>query len=102
MRKIPTSFTIGAHTWTVKRISEKEMEARGDPDCYGTCYVDELTIYLLKPSRRIRAEILREAFWHEVAHAVLFSVSANRKLWRDENLALALGHAFKQFFDTKE
>lgn len=101
MRKIPAAFTIGAHRWTVKYLTEEEMAARGDKDCYGTCYVDELTIYLVK-SKKIKPAILRETFWHEFAHAVLFSVAANRKLWRDENLALALGHALKQFFDTKE
>lgn len=102
MRKIPSAFTIGSHRWTVKRITPEEMEKRGDPGCYGSCYVDELTIYVLKPDKLIKPGILLETFWHEYAHAVLFSVAAHRKLWKDENLALALGHAFKQFFDTKE
>lgn len=101
MRRIPKAFMCGSHLWTVKMVSEEEMDKLPDAEgCYGITYPDDLTIYLRKPDKNLKASIVRETFWHEYAHALLWTVLGG-KAWKDEKVVTPIGHALKQFHDSK-
>jgi hypothetical protein len=98
--KIPSAFTMGTHRWTVKQVSQEKMdELTDDVECYGVCMPDELAIYLVQPSRAMKRSIVVETFWHEYAHALLWS-SAGK--WKDEKLVDAMSKALKQSHETWE
>lgn len=102
MRRIPKTFQMGSHRWTVRLVTQKQMDrVSQDQSCYGLTTPDELTIYLVKPHRGLRASIVRETFWHEYAHALVWTVYGGSH-WTDEKRITPLGHALKQFHDSKE
>ena len=99
MKRIPKSFQIGAHTYTVKMVDEEEMaEVTDDRDCYGMFDSDTLTIYLLKPSRKLKRSVVLQTFWHEFSHALLWTM--NHKDFTNETFVDAMGHHLKQANDT--
>jgi len=101
MRKIPTAFTLGAHRFRVKYVSEDEMNRLSeDEGCYGLTHPDELIIYLREPSKTLKRSIIVETFWHEFGHCLLWTLG--HKDWRREQVVTPLGHALKQFNDTAE
>jgi hypothetical protein len=101
MRRIPSSFQLGSHTFTVKKISLEEMvKLTGGQEAYGYFHPDTLSIYVLAPTRRLKRSVAMQAFWHEVAHAILWV--ANHKSYTDEKFVDSIGHQLKQFHDTAE
>lgn len=107
MRHLPKSFTLGGHTFTVKLISTAEMAKRikeyygeydEDDSAYGLFIPDEETIYLLKPSRKLKLSVIFGAFWHEYAHAQLWVMGDDR--WMDEEYVQNMGRLLHQAHNT--
>lgn len=86
MKRIPSSFTLGGHEFKVVLLSQEEMEdkAEGD-DVFGMFVPQELTIYLERPSRKLKSSIVMQTFWHEYFHA-LFWAAGELKLTGNEKL----------------
>lgn len=101
MKRIPSSFQIGSHRFTVKRVSEEEMLQKcGGEEAYGLFLPDTLTIYVVKSSRKLKHSIAIHTFWHEFSHALLWTLS--HKDYNNEKTVDLMGHALKQFHDTAE
>lgn len=97
MKRIPASFQLGGHTFIVKTVSEEEMFARSGKPAYGLFVPDELAIYVLPASRKLKKSVILQTFWHEFFHAALWI--ANHR-WTDEKLVDQCGHLLHQFFAT--
>jgi hypothetical protein len=100
MKRIPKSFRMGSHKFDVVRMPSDELNALAGRDVYALFYPDRLTVYVQKPTRSIKASVLLQSFWHEVAHAMLWVIS--HKDWTNEKVVDLLGHALKQLHDTAE
>jgi hypothetical protein len=101
MKRIPKAFRIGAHKFTVKMVDEDEMDrVTEDEACYGMFDSDTLTIYLLKPTRKLKRSVVLQTFWHEFSHALLWVMS--HKDFSNETVVDAMGHHLKQAHDTFE
>lgn len=99
MRRLPKSFELGGNRWTVELLTEEQMETRAaDTDCYGLCEYDRLRISVRKPTRELKASIVLQSFWHEFAHALLWTLQ--HKGHKNEKLVDAMGHALKQAHDS--
>jgi hypothetical protein len=98
--KIPTSFKLGGHTLTVKMVTEDEIfKIARDNHVYGIFIPDSLTIYLQKPTRRLKASVVQQTFWHELSHAILWVM--NHKDYSNEKMVDQMGHLLHQFHQTK-
>lgn len=83
-------------------VTAEEMEARcksagfgkGDRDAYGLFMPDRLAIYLQKPDRALKPSIVKQTFWHEFAHALLWVLNDKRQA--DEKHIDQLGHYLHQ------
>lgn len=93
MKKIPSSFELGSFTIRVVRLSNKEMLKKCG-DVYGFFDSDLLTIYLCKPSKQVKAQIIYQTFWHEYAHALLWVSDANYNY--SEDYIDKVGHLLAQ------
>lgn len=99
MKRIPKSFQMGSHTFTVRMVDEDEMDRLVKPhSAYAVFFPDELAIYVRKPARKLKASVVKQSFWHEVGHALLWV--QNHKDWTNEKVVDALGHHLKQIHDT--
>lgn len=98
MKRIPKSFSLGGHTFTVTMVDEDVMLelTKGYP-AYGLFVPDSLAIYLLKPGKTLKREVILQTFWHEWYHAMFWV--ANHK-WGNEKLVDQCGHLTHQFFQT--
>jgi len=100
MKRIPKSFQLGGHTFTVKLITEEAMlEKTGGKPAYGLFLPDELAIYLLEPSRRLKKSVVLQTFWHEFFHAMFWV--ANHQ-WTNEKLVDQCGHLTYQMLSTSK
>lgn len=97
MKRIPKSFQLGGHTFTVKLVSDEEMHLLAGKPAYGLFVPDELTIYLVRPSRKLKKSVVLQTFWHEFFHA-MFWVANHR--WSDEKLVDQCGHLTHQMLTT--
>lgn len=95
MKFIPSTFTLAGQTWTVKFDPECEEKH----DAYGTCDFDNLAITLMPPSRTLKKSLVQANFWHEVFHAIYFTLNQT-KLMRDEKLVDGCGHLVHQLIST--
>lgn len=98
--KIPRSFTIGCHLWTVKVVSKSEMEALAkeymgdDEDApFGMNIVATCEVFV----RGDACETVQwHSFWHEFVHVLLGSAGLS-KINDDEDkvdlLALLIAQA---------
>lgn len=98
MKRIPKSFQLGGHTFTVKMVEEEEMLRRtGDQEAYGLFVPDELSVYLLKPSRKLKRSLVLQTFWHEFYHAMFWVANHD---WTNEALVDQCGHLTHQMLTT--
>lgn len=97
MKRVPTSFQLGGHTFIVKLVSEDELNERAGAPAYGLFVPDELTIYLQKPTRRLKRSLVLQTFWHEFFHAMFWV--ANHQ-WTNEKLVDQCGHLLHQMLST--
>lgn len=92
---IPKTFKLMAHTWTVEPV-QGAFNEDGDL-CNGVCDFQTLTIRLnvaQPPS------MVLHSFWHEVMHAVLWSIG--NPLATDENFVDAVGCALAHIVASAE
>lgn len=94
--RIPRSFTLMNREWSVRFMTISEREAT--ENAYGYCDPENAVI-LLDPAQN--RDHLVHTYYHELMHAVLFTLGRN-KLSRDEELVDALGGAIHQYEVTKE
>jgi len=97
MKKIPTSFQLGAYEIKVVMLSADEME-RKCGDMYGQFDPGNLTIYLMRPDKTTKLAVIKQTFWHEYAHAMLWV--ADPKRYTNEKLVENLGHLLAQLHNT--
>jgi hypothetical protein len=100
VKRIPKAFTIGSHRFTVEYRSAKQMTEIVGFEAYGVFLPDRLKIYLERPSRKLKRSVIVQTFWHEFAHALLWTLG--HKDTMNEKVVDAMGHALKQFHDTAE
>lgn len=89
--KIPRSFVLAGVTWRVERVSASAL-----PDLLGQCDFDHATI---RVRRGLRRDIAETVFWHELAHAIAYTISDTRHC--DEGYVSALANMLHQFDTTK-
>jgi hypothetical protein len=100
MRGIPSAFTLGGIRYTVKAVTPKQLARIAKGDCYGYFDPDKATLYVAKDGRKISSDIVKQSFWHEFAHALLFSMG--HRDYSNEQVVDQMGHLLKQFLDTAE
>lgn len=88
---IPTSYQLAGNTWTVHFKSKKEMKTD-----YGCCYEENNEIWIYN---RLGHAKRMQAFIHESAHAVLFTLGY---LEHDERMVEAVAQLVYQLFITRE
>lgn len=99
MRRVPKSFQLGNHTIAVQQVTVDEMaRITKDDDCYGYFEPDSLTIYVLRPTRKLKSSVVLQTFWHEVSHAILWAIS--HKDYGNEKVVDAMGNALAQITTT--
>jgi hypothetical protein len=99
VKRIPTSFQLGAYTIQVKLLDAEAMEAKtGGLEVYGLFAPEELTIYLEKPSRSLKKAIIVQTFWHEYFHA-MFWVAGHKDQY-NEQVVDRCGHLTYQMITT--
>lgn len=100
MKRIPKAFKLAGHRFTVKTIDEETMlRLTGGKAAYGLFVPDDLAIYLLPATRKLKRSIVLQTFYHELFHAVFWV--ANHK-WMDEKLVDQCGHLIHQVMTTSE
>lgn len=100
MKRIPSSYQMGGHTFTVQYVEDEEemLAITGGHPAYGVFIPDRLSIFLLPPSRKLKKSVVIQTFWHEWAHCLLW-VMGHRD-WTNEKVVDPMGHLLKQFNDT--
>lgn len=99
MKRIPKSFGLAGHRFTVKFIDEEEMVSLAGKPAYGLFVNDTLTIYLLPASRTLKKSVVLQTFYHELFHAIFWI--ANHR-WGDEKLVDQCGHLLHQAITSAE
>jgi hypothetical protein len=100
MKRVPKAFALAGHRFTVKIVDEETMlRLTGGKGAYGLFVPDDLAIYLLPPSRKLKRSIVLQTFYHELFHAIFWI--ANHK-WTDEKLVDQCGHLLHQVITTSE
>ncbi len=98
--RVPTSFTLGSLRFKGSVMEAEALHKRAGGECYGL-FVPDMQEIIITASRRGLSEALREqTFYHELAHALLWTIGS--KDYENEKAVDALGHALKQFMDTRE
>lgn len=100
MKKIPKQFQVGSYTIKVELLTVEAFEKRISPDAHGMFDPNTLTIYLCKNPEKLKNSYQQvyQCFWHEYFHAMLYVVYP--KLYANEKLVDAMGHAMAQFHNT--
>lgn len=100
MKRVPKSFTLAGHRFSVEYIDEETMLRKsGGIPAYGLFVPDQLTIFLLTPGRKLKRSVVLQTFFHELFHAMFWV--ANHK-WLDEKLVDQCGHLLHQVVTTAE
>ncbi|CAB4130422.1 hypothetical protein UFOVP119_46 [uncultured Caudovirales phage] len=94
MKRVPSTFQLLAHTITVTVIEKRDWKWE---DAVAYWNPANNTIELMRQPRTI----MRHAFWHEVAHAVL-DMMGQTKLSRNEVFVDAMGGLLAQMMDTAQ
>lgn len=98
MRRIPSSFQIGSYTFTVERVDDEEMLRLAGQAAYGLFVPDQLKLFVIKSSRTLKEAVARQAFWHEYAHAMLWTMS--HREYGNEKVIDHIGHCLKQTMES--
>lgn len=98
MKRIPTSFEMGSHTYRVIRAPAEDLKRLAGCDVYALYIPDRLAVFVQEKTKDISESVLLQAFWHEFSHVLLHC--ANHKDWRNERVVDSLGHLLKQFHQT--
>lgn len=93
MITIPSKFSLGGRTWAVEFVDCIE----DDPHTLGTTSIDDATIKL---KRDISGELLQHTFYHELVHALCFTLGWDR-LNKNEGKVDALGGLLYQYLRSK-
>ncbi len=75
MKRIPKSFQLGGYTVTVRQVDARLLEQLAGEPCYGLFLPDELSIYLSKPTRALKASVVLQTFFHEMFHAFCWAAN---------------------------
>lgn len=94
MISIPIKFQLLGRTWTVQFVDK--IDAKGK--VLGETDGDDCVITL---KQGLKPETLAHTFYHELAHAICFSLGWE-KLNEDEGKIDALGSALFQYLKTKK
>ena len=96
MKRIPSSFELGAYTITVVMLDEVTY-AKKHGNSFGEFDPIGLKITLAKPDKWTAStrQIVYQTFWHEFTHALLWV--ALPKKYTDEALTDQIGHLLAQF-----
>ncbi len=98
--RVPASFTLGSLKFTAREMPAAELHKFAGGECYGLFIPDKQEI-IVTASRRGLSEALRaQTFYHELGHALLWTIGS--KDYENEKAVDALGHALKQFMETRE
>jgi hypothetical protein len=97
MKRIPSSFQLGAYTINIVMLSSDEIVKKCG-DLYGQFDPGNLTIYLMRPDKTTKRAVIYQTFWHEYAHAMLWV--ADPKRYTNEKLVENLGHLLAQLHNT--
>lgn len=98
MKRIPSSFQIGSLTFKVTRVDSEAMERRAGVPAYGLFLPDSQEILVHKAGKNCSAALAKQAFHHELAHAIFWVMG--HKDYKNEKTVDQLGHILKQFADT--
>lgn len=98
MKRIPTSFELGSHTYHVVRLPAADLNKLAGCEVYALYIPDKLAVFVQEKNKEIAESVLLQAFWHEFSHVLLHC--AGHKDWRNEKVVDSLGHLLKQFHQT--
>ena len=101
---IPSTFELGSLRYTVTQMEKEALERREgaeeNEDLYGIFDSDKQTIHIAKPSRALSAAAVKQAFFHELAHALLWTAASRD--FDNEKVVDSLGHALLQYMQTRD
>jgi hypothetical protein len=99
MKRVPKSFKLAGHCFTVKFVDDEEMTKLAGIEAYGLFRPGELTIYLQHPTKHVKKSVVLQTFYHELFHAIFWV--ANHQ-WTNEKLVDQCGHLLHQAITSSE
>jgi hypothetical protein len=96
--KIPSSFTLGGHTFTVEMISGSRLKKLAGQEALGLTIFQELKVYVHNPTRSVSRSVVEQTFWHEYGHCILWVMG--HQDYDNEDVVDRFGHLMKQYHDT--
>ncbi len=98
--KIPTSFMLGSLRFRARELPSADLIKLAGGECYGLFSPDKQEIVITAPQRGLSEALRAMTFYHELGHALLWTIGS--KDYENEKAVDALGHALKQFMETRE
>lgn len=90
---------MGSLGFTVTELPPTKLkEAAGDH--YAIFLPDTQAILMPKASAAMTEDLREQVFYHELAHVLLWTTGSRD--YGNETVIDAMGHALKQYFDTKD
>ena len=98
--KLPSSFTLGSLRFKVRELPAPDLHKLAGGECYGLFMPDRQEIVVTAKRRGLSEALRAQTFYHELGHALLWTIGS--KDYENEKAVDALGHALKQFMETRE
>lgn len=98
--RVPSRFRLGSLEFKATALPAEELHRRAQGECYGLFVPDLQEIYVTESRRGLSEALRAQTFYHELSHALLWTIGS--KDYENEKAVDALGHALKQFMDTRE
>lgn len=92
--RIPKTVQILGHTITV----EYDQDLMLNESAYGMAHFNENRIVLQSPGKKVALSIMRQTFYHELTHFMLFYM--NNELYMDEKFVDDFGQILHQVMTT--
>ncbi len=98
--RVPSRFTLGSLGFTARTLPAEDLHALAGGECYGLFRPDSQEIFVTAPRKGLSEALRAQTFYHELSHALLWTIGS--KDYENEKAVDALGHALKQFMETRE
>ncbi len=98
--RVPSRFRLGSLEFKAREMEATELHKIAGGECYGLFRPDSQEIFITAPRRGLSEALRAQTFYHELGHALLWTIGS--KDYENEKAVDALGHALKQFMETRE
>lgn len=98
--RLPSTFVLGSLRFKVRELPAPELHKLAGGECYGLFVPDRQEIVVTARRRGLSEALRAQTFYHELGHALLWTIGS--KDYENEKAVDALGHALKQFMETRE